>query len=141
MPSVVAFDPGRNVGFAVVDENGRLLDRAVLTIEQVDRQVWPADATLVVGSGTGRSDLQAALERRGQQARVVDEQGTSEIGRELWRRSEPARGWARWLPAGLRSPDRPIDDYAAWAIALRYLGVDASTVPAAERAGDTSPRI
>jgi hypothetical protein len=54
----------------------------------------------------------------------VDERDTTLRARELWRRAEPPRGLARLLPPGLRSPPGPIDDYAAWAIALRYLGLD-----------------
>jgi hypothetical protein len=29
----------------------------------------------------------------------------------------------RLVPPGMRAPPRPIDDYAAYAIALRWLGV------------------
>lgn len=131
MSIIVAFDPGRNVGFAVVDASGRLLDHAVTRQERVSDLDWPVDAKVVLGAGTGSAELASRLQRMGCTVQPVDERGTSEIGRELWRRNEPARGWARWLPAGLRSPDRPIDDYAAWAIALRHLDIDVATLPEA----------
>lgn len=124
MPLVAAFDPGRNVGYALVDDEGRLVERRVLTLEEVATVVWPDGAHVVTGSGTGSRALREVLAMRGVTAQVVDERGTSEHARALWRRAEPARGLARLVPNGLRSPDRPIDDYAAWAIALRYLGVE-----------------
>lgn len=124
MPLVAAFDPGKNVGYALVDDEGVLLARRVMRLEDVPTLSWPERTRVVIGAGTGSGALRDLLAERGVAAELVDEQGTSERARSLWRRSEPARGLARWLPAGLRSPERPIDDYAAWAIALRYLGLE-----------------
>lgn len=121
MPIVAAFDPGRNVGYALVDGRGRLIEKRVLADRDVAALDLPAGCIVVMGSGTGHASLQAMLERAGYRVVLVAEEGTSLEGRELWRDHEPARGWQRLLPRGLRSPDRPIDDYAAWAIALRYL--------------------
>lgn len=121
---IAAFDPGRNVGLAVVDGEGRLHRHAVLTLEDVATLELPTGAVVVIGGGTGRRALRDALRTRGWTPREVDERDTSLHARELWRRAVPARGLARLLPPGLRSPSGPIDDYAAWAIALRYLGLE-----------------
>lgn len=118
---VAAFDPGRNVGFALVDVRGQALRLAVLRREEVATVALPSEAVVVVGAGTGRRDVLAALRQRGLEPRLVDERGTSLEGLTLWRRHAPARGLTRLLPAALRTPARPIDDHAAWAIALRYL--------------------
>jgi hypothetical protein len=127
VPPVAAFDPGRNVGFALVAEDGALLRQAVLALEDVATLPLPDGVRVVVGDGTGRRDLERVLRGRGLALERVDETGTSEEGRALWRRHVPPRGLNRWLPVGLRSPTEPIDDYAAWAIALRYLrAADAS---------------
>ncbi len=120
---VAAFDPGRNVGFALVDGRGRALRRAVLTLADVPTWPLPGDCEVVIGSGTGRADLRAALRARGLTVHEVDERDTTLRARELWRRTIAPRGGQRLLPPGLRSPPGPIDDYAAWAIALRYLGI------------------
>ncbi len=120
---VAAFDPGRNVGFALVDERGRALRRAVLTLAEVPTWPLPERCEVVIGSGTGRAGLRAALAQRGLTVHEVDERETTLRARELWRRTVAARGGQRLLPPGLRSPPGPIDDYAAWAIALRYLGI------------------
>jgi hypothetical protein len=121
VPVVAAFDPGRNVGFALVAEDGRLLRQAVLELVDVATVPLPEDAQVIVGDGTGRGDVERLLRARGRPPQRVDEVGTSEEGRELWRRHVAPRGLARLLPRGLRAPAGPIDDYAAWAIALRYL--------------------
>jgi hypothetical protein len=121
---VAAFDPGRNVGFALVDERGAALRRAVLTLGELAWLELPDGAEVIVGAGTGRRAVREALAARGLSVRQIDETGTSLAARDLWRRTVRARGLARLLPAGLRAPPGPIDDFAAWAIALRYLGLD-----------------
>lgn len=121
---IAAFDPGRNVGFALVDERGHAVRRAVLRLPEVARVPLPPDAEVVIGAGTGREALRQALQARGVTVTEVDERDTSLQGRALWRRHAPARGWARLLPPGLRAPREPIDAFAAWAIALRHLGLE-----------------
>jgi len=125
---IAAFDPGRNVGFALVDGDGRLLRRAVLRHDEVAHLELPASCTVVIGAGTGRRELRLELAQRSLDVHVVDERGSSLEARELWKRAVPARGLARMLPSGLRAPREPIDDFAAWAIALRYLGLDVAKV-------------
>ena len=51
---------------------------------------------------------------------TVDEHRSSMEGRELYLRENPGRGLCRWLPIGLRVPDRPYDDYVAQVLASRY---------------------
>lgn len=121
---IAAFDPGRNVGYALVDGDGRLHRRTVLALDDVATLELPAHAEVVIGGGTGRRALREALRARGLEPREVDERDTSLQARELWRREVPPRGLARLLPPGLRAPPEPIDDYAAWAIALRHLGLE-----------------
>lgn len=122
---IVAFDPGRNVGVAYVDEHGTLRSRAIVTLESVDRLELPEGAVVVVGDGTGSRALCARLKELGIHPETVAEQGTSLDARALFYRDHPVRGLARLLPMGMRSPPVPIDDYAAYAIALRYLATRA----------------
>lgn len=119
---VAAIDPGKNVGYALVDSDGRLLDNRVLPLSEMHLLEVPADATLIVGDGTGSYAVQDILARRNLKVERVDERGTSFEGRELYFRDHlPCLPW-RWLPRGLWWPPRSIDDYAAYAIALRFLG-------------------
>ncbi len=135
--TVAAFDPGRNVGYALVAPDGRRLDAAVLDVADlagdVVRARLPSGVHVVVGAGTGAAQVVAALRAAGLAPDLVDEVGTSLEGRALWRRSVPPRGLARFWPAGLRAPREPIDDYAAWAIALRVVGVSLDAAVAAQR--------
>lgn len=118
---VVGIDPGRNVGVAFVQPNGRLERALILTLDQLAELAIPLDATLVVGGGTGSKLVQALLRRRGLAFVVLDERGTSLEARSLYFDDHPPRGLKRLIPKGLWWPPRPIDDYAAYAIALRYL--------------------
>ncbi len=120
--AVVAFDPGRRVGIAWVSPGGSLLRHAVIGSAELPRVPVPADARVVIGDGTGSRALAAALRALGFDPELVDEAGTSEIGRMLYWRRHPPRGIGRLVPLGLRVPPRPVDDFAAYAIALRVLG-------------------
>lgn len=119
--NVAAFDPGKNVGYALVDGQGRLLESRVLALSELSGFIVPVGATLVVGDGTGSYAVQNILARRNLELERVDERGTSLEGRNLYFRDHPPRLPWRWLPRGLWWPPRSIDDYAAYAIALRYL--------------------
>jgi hypothetical protein len=118
---LVAFDPGRNVGVAFVSAAGELLRKAVVSPEEAASLELPAGATVLVGDGTGSEALVAALRRAGHDPVVVPEEGTTLEAKALYYRDNPPRLLARLVPPGMRSPGRPLDDYAAYAIALRYL--------------------
>lgn len=118
---IVAFDPGRNIGVAFVDRDGVLTDRVIVDDEGLDAIVIPTGATVLVGNGTGSAALVARLRSAGHRVEVVEERGSTLEAKELYFRARPARGIGRLVPLGMRSPPEPIDDYAAYAIALRWL--------------------
>jgi hypothetical protein len=119
---LVAFDPGRHVGVAWVTAGGSLLHGAIVGLADLPHLPVPAGARVVAGDGTGSRALAAGLAELGVVAERIDETGTSEVARLLYWRRHPARGVHRLVPLGLRVPPRPIDDFAAYAIALRALG-------------------
>ena len=118
---IVSFDPGRNLGVAFVTEAGELLSGRVLEPGQLDALAIPPGATVLVGDGTGSRELATRLRARGVEPVLVPEEGTSLEARGLYFQKNEPRWWARLVPVGLRSPSVPIDDYAAYAIALRWL--------------------
>ena len=118
---IVAFDPGRNLGVAFVTEAGAMLEGEVLAPERLDTVTVPPGATVLVGDGTGSRELAARLRARGLEVELVPEAGTSLEARTLYFQQHEPRWWARLVPVGMRSPSVPIDHYAAYAIALRWL--------------------
>ena len=124
--NLVSFDPGRNIGVAWVAPDQAALRLAVVSESELAELPLPPEATILVGDGTGHREVVAALRRRGFEPRIVDERNTTLEARSLYFRDHPARGLARLLPAGMRSPERSIDDYAAYAIALRWLARDSA---------------
>ncbi len=120
---VLAFDPGRNLGAAWVRRDGTAARLAILAAADLDRLVLPPSAVVLVGDGTGSGSVAERLRARGVAVTLVDERHTTLVARGLYFRDHPPRGLLRLLPPGMRSPPRPIDDYAAYAIALRWLGV------------------
>jgi hypothetical protein len=119
--SLIALDPGKNVGVAFVSRSGTLLFHEVLELEQLTELEFPPEATLLVGNGTGTQDVQVVLKGLGLAYNVVDEWGTSLAARKLYFRDHPPKGFGRLVPEGMRSPPELIDDYAAYALALEYL--------------------
>ncbi|HEX7003325.1 MAG TPA: hypothetical protein VF168_03975 [Trueperaceae bacterium] len=120
---VAAIDPGKNIGYALVDGNGRLIENRVLPLAEIHALEFPVGAKIVVGDGTGSYAVQSILARRNLQVERVDERGTTLEGRELYFLDHRPPLPLRLLPRGLWWPSRSIDDYAAYAIALRYLRV------------------
>jgi len=118
---IVAFDPGKNLGVAFVSEAGLLERGLVIEPASLGALELPEAATLLVGDGTGSAAVIAALATRGLSAELVGEEGTSLEGRELYFAAYPPRGLARFLPRGMLSPPVLVDDFAAYAIALRWL--------------------
>jgi hypothetical protein len=52
---------------------------------------------------------------------VVEERHSTERARARYYQDHPPHGWQRLLPAGLRVPSEPYDDYAAVVMAEDYL--------------------
>ena len=118
---IVGLDPGKNVGVAFVNAEGELGYRNIVTLEALETLHLPRGATLVVGNGTGAEGVKGVLRKRSLSFTVVDEAGTTLEARALYFKDHPPRGLLRLLPEGLRLPPKLLDDYAAYAIVLRYL--------------------
>ena len=118
---VLAIDPGRHIGVAWVSAQGELLKHEITDVSGLKHLGLPADVTIVVGNGTGVQHVTRVLHDRNLTYTLIEEHGTSLEARNLYFRDNPPRGWLRLLPKGLRAPSVLVDDYAAYAIALRYL--------------------
>ncbi|MBP8953949.1 MAG: pre-16S rRNA-processing nuclease YqgF [Armatimonadetes bacterium] len=124
---ILAIDPGKaRCGLAVVAFDGSCLDLSVsptmrLTADVTGLIARHSPALLLVGDSTGRGLVLDMLRPVGVPVQVVTERGTTLAARALYFRDTPPRGFARLIPAGMRVPPRPVDDYAALAIALDWL--------------------
>ncbi|NLE94060.1 MAG: RuvX/YqgF family protein [Dehalococcoidia bacterium] len=111
---------------AVVSSTRGLLARRVepaAALADSARRIMSTHAvtTIVVGDRTACVDTLCRLrEVTSVPVVTVDEHRSSMEGRERYLRENPGRGIARFLPPGLRSPDRPFDDYVAEVLATRY---------------------
>ena len=129
--TVLAIDPGRaKCGLAVVSGPAppECLERAVvetarltLAVAEVLRR-RPDVSQMLIGGGTNGATLRRALADTFPQMPllVVDEYNTSHRARQRFLQENPAFGWRRLLPSGLRSPETPYDDYAALMLAEDY---------------------
>lgn len=139
---ILSIDPGREkTGLAQVSLQGDLLCAAIVPSDQLDQIVlqiindhlidsryltWGKPANdritqILLGNGTCSKKIQAVLQAQGLSFFVVEETHTTEEGWILYDQLFPPRGLKKLVPQGLRRPSRPIDDMAAWAIALRWL--------------------
>ncbi len=146
---ILGLDPGRDkIGFAFVGRDGALLLSGIFPSRERDAfwaavkgesaarfMPWLRESPIpfpvqgrpfrvVVGNGTyGDTLLAEAREQVSCEVVEVDERGTTLEARDLyWRLHRPA-WWRRFLPRGLWGSPRPLDDLAAWAIALRSFDV------------------
>lgn len=143
-PLILGLDPGRDKwGFAAMTMGGELLFSGILPAAEresflavLERGVCgPEDffpwlrerrgeggvlALVALGDGTGSGPLmEALLGRVPCLVRRVDERGTTLEARQLYWRLHRPRWWQMPLPRAMRLPPRPLDDLAAWAIAMR----------------------
>ena len=124
---LIAIDPGRDkCGLAIVQPDGEVLElflvRATELLEQVQIYLdkYP-QSQILLGDGTQSSVVQHSLASLNQTVILVDERNTTLQASELyWRKNKPSY-WQSLLPIRWRSLPEPVDAYAAWAIALRFL--------------------
>ncbi len=125
----LAIDPGQaKCGWALMDSDGRLVGRgiwprAALMPNLADLVASRPIELIVLGDRTGHrgilEELSQSPDWRGR-IHLVDEDRSSEEARRRYTQ-ESTRGWRRLIPASLRYPDKPYDDYVAMILAERYL--------------------
>jgi hypothetical protein len=124
---LLAIDPGREkCGLALVDAEGGLLARAVVPLEDLaamlrDWCVRHRPDLLLIGRGTGSPALLDLLRELAIPFRRVPEHHSTRLARQRYFAENPPRLWRRLLPLSLQTPPVPVDDYAAWILAERFL--------------------
>lgn len=119
--NIIALDPGKNIGLALVSSDRRLLDSSILSMKELEVYSFSNDAKIVVGDGTGSKGVQEVLDSRGLGYELVNEEGSSLEARAHYFAAHPVSGLWRILPQTMWPVNEPLDNYAAYVIALRYL--------------------
>lgn len=139
--TVIAIDPGSlKCGVTVISgPDIRRLHLAVVESERLVAEVglllarFPSVSRLLIGDGTGSGTLRRALQSAYPDLAlaVVNEHGSSMRARQRFVAEIPAHGWRRFLPKGLRVPERPYDDFVALLLAEDYFLANPGTIPTA----------
>ena len=129
-PTILGFDPGRQkCGLAVLSLERKLYYHEVVSAEntlvkiQELRQQFPI-SLLVMGDQTmSKVWKQRLLEELPNPLRIilVDERYSSLEARDRYWKMYPPRGLSRFIPQGMRSLPRPVDDIVAILLIERYL--------------------
>ena len=126
MSTVLAIDPGRDkCGIAVLSPQGDVLLHEIVPTGALETRVSELAAEyaprIIMGDGTTSAAAKARIEAQVGAVTLVDEYRTTEEGRRLYWAETPPRGWRRLVPRGLLTPTVPVDDFAAVALARRFL--------------------
>lgn len=140
----LSLDPGRQkFGWAFLDQGGHLLCSGISLSSKIEsflssaaqsrfdslddsviegklKDVSQATVDKVfLGNGTGSSVFFILAGKFFHQVIWVDEGGSTLGARRIFWAMHPPKGWRRLLPLSLQVPPRPVDDLAAYCIALR----------------------
>ena len=126
MSTVLAIDPGRDkCGIAVLSPQGDILLHEIVPTGALETRVSELAAEyaprIIMGDGTTSAATKARIEAQVGAVTLVDEYRTTEEGRRLYWAENPPSGWRRLMPRGLLTPTVPVDDFAAVALARRFL--------------------
>ena len=112
----------REALWSALGQGDRLAEAFAPWLRECPNREEALPSLIALGNGTYSDALEAELRVHTlRQVLLIDERGTTLEARALyWRLHRPAL-WQRLLPQGLRVPPRPLDDLAAWAIALRAI--------------------
>ena len=126
--SIAALDPGRDkCGFAVLDEDGKVLSQRVIETQNLIAEITTAKATygfsrLVMGNGTTSKEARQRLsEVPALEILIRDEYRTTEMAKGEYWKANPPQGWRRLLPVTMQVPPVPVDDFVAVILGRRYL--------------------
>ena len=126
--NILGFDPGRDkCGIAVMKLGKIIYHQTVDAVKAIAiiKQLWKKhDLDLVVmGDGTTSKQWQKQIASSipNLAIAIVDEKNSTVEARDRYWLMYPPQGLSRLIPAGLRTPPRPVDDIVAILLIERYL--------------------
>ena len=130
---VLGIDPGSSkVGLAVVEDTperayptrcleGRVSPSTGVREDIKELLVKWSPCISVLGDRTRHQGIVDILQGLGAPFAMVDEHMTTRLARDRYFGVNPPRGLKRLIPLGMQAPPVPVDDFAAWILAERYL--------------------
>lgn len=126
---ILAIDPGNNkCGLALLNEDAEVLEQKIIPRQDIIAiltNYYSKDSisALVIGQSSFGKDLEKELSKAGLNFNIVtiSEKDSTLEARKLYWQNNPAKGLWAIIPATLRFPLVPIDDYAAIILGNRYL--------------------
>jgi RNase H-fold protein (predicted Holliday junction resolvase) len=125
--TVLAVDPGRDkCGLAVVTAEA-IIFRAIVPTAEIGLTCryllsQHSGALVLLGDATGSATVAQALRRAcsGVEIQLVPEANSTLRAQGRYFADNPPGLWQKLLPAGMRVPPRPVDDYAAVVLAESF---------------------
>ena len=125
---VLAIDPGSaKCGYAIVLEDCTCSEKGVVPVGELFQTLQslylpPLPEAIVVGKCGWTSIVTDIIGKLGPEIPIVlvDETNSTYEARPLYFKEHPPIGIWWFVPLGLQTPGRPIDDYAAWIIGKRW---------------------
>ena len=125
---VAAIDPGREkCGVAIVNEDGRVLEQAVVVTAQLADELAARakknrPERILLGNGTTSRDAEETIRAVFSDipVEIVDEYRTTDDARIAYWKAHPPTGWRRFFPTSMQVPPVPVDDFVAVILAQRY---------------------
>lgn len=119
-------DPGKDkCGLALLDEDRQVISQRIVLAKDLEEEILhlvkrDRNVIIIIGDGTTSKRYIQLLKKNNLEVKVVKESYSTLEAKDLYFK-ENGYGWQIILPKGLRSPRRPIDDYAARVLVDRYL--------------------
>ncbi len=127
---ILGFDPGKDkCGIAVMGRDRNvsyhevvLSESTISTIQSLCQQ-FPIELLVMGDQTTSKSWKQKLTQSLSPFIKIiqVDERFSSLEAKERYWQMYPPTGLNRWIPLGMRTPPRPVDDIVAIVLIERYL--------------------
>ena len=127
--NVLAIDPGRKkCGIAVINNEMKLVAGKVIDKEELIKELKfflekYTIKDIAIGGGTNSQEIFEIVTNHFSDIRLttIIEKDSTMLARKEYFHYNPPRGWLKLIPASLRIPPCPYDDFAAYIIARRFL--------------------
>ena len=128
---IIAIDPGtKKCGYAVVDSNLSVLQREVISIEEIIKTIQDSlniyrIKNIILGNGTNYKQIKKKLREHFPRLKIIliEEEFSTLEARGKYFKANPPRGIFKLIPLSLRVPPGHYDDFVAVLLAEKYFKI------------------